>query len=177
MIKTEKLQNKMRQIVVDKVILNIGAGVEPANVEKAVTLLNRVSGTIAVKTLGRKRIPTWNVRPGLPIGARVTLRGKKAEELLKNLLAAVDFAIPKKSFTQNGFSFGVREYVDITGVKYDPKIGIIGLDVIVALRRPGYRVSRRKIKKAPIKSSHIITAEEAGEWAKSTFNVKEREEE
>ena len=170
------MSDKMREILVDKVVLNIGAGTEIANVEKAVLLLNRISGTKAVKTISQKRIPVWKVRPGLPVGARVTIRGKKAQELLKGLLTAVDFAIPKRSFTENGFSFGVKEYVDIPGAKYDPKIGIIGLDVIVALKRRGYRIARRKIKKASIGSSHRIKAEEAHEWAKS-LGVKDREEE
>ncbi|HKZ49826.1 MAG TPA: 50S ribosomal protein L5 [Candidatus Nanoarchaeia archaeon] len=164
----------MREVLIDKVVLNIGAGTEIADVERAATLLSRISGMTAVKTFAKKRIPTWNLRPGLPVGARVTIRGKKAAELLKTLLAAADFAIPKKSFTINGFSFGVKEYVDIQGVKYDPKIGVIGLDVIVALKRRGYRVARRKIKKAKIGTSHKVTAAEAESFAKA-LGVKERE--
>jgi len=166
----------MKEILIDKVVLNIGAGTEIANVEKAVLLLNRISGAKAVKTVAKKRIPTWKLRPGLPVGARVTLRGKKAQELLKGLLTAADFAIPKKSFTENGFSFGIKEYVDIPGAKYDPKIGIIGLDVVVALKRRGYRISKRKIKKASVGSSHVIKPEEAYAFAKA-MGVKEREEE
>jgi large subunit ribosomal protein L5 len=176
-MKPEKAANKMREILVDKIVLNMGAGTEIANVEKAVTLLNRVSGKKAVKTFARKRIPTWKLRPGLPIGARVTIRGKESIELLKRLLAAADFAIPKRSYTQNGFSFGVKEYVDVQGMKYDPKIGIIGFDVIVTLKRRGYSISRRKIKKARIAGAHVITAGDAEDWARTVLAVKEREEE
>lgn len=170
-------ENKMREILVDAVTLNMGAGTEAENVEKAVLLLSKIAGRPAVKTFSRKRIPAWKLRPGLPIGARITTRGKKAEAMLKRLFVAVDMAIPRKSFTVNGFAFGIKEYVDIPEVKYDPKIGIIGLDVMVSLKRRGYRVARRKIKKGKLSSSHIITGDEAFAWAQAKFGVKEREKE
>lgn len=170
-------ENPMREILVDSVTLNIGSGVEAEGTEKALSLLSKISGKKAIKSLAKKRIPTWKLRPGLPIGARVKMRGKIATELLKRLLTAVEFMLPKKSFTMNGFSFGIKEYVDIPEVKYDPKIGIIGLDVIVSLKRRGFRVGRRKIKKAKIGSSHIITGDEAFAWAQAKFGVKEKEKE
>lgn len=172
-----KTENIMREILIDSVTLNIGAGTEAEKVEKAALLLSRISGRKAVKTFAKKRIPTWKIRPGLPVGARVSLRGKGAEELLKRLLTAVDFTLPKSSFTNNGFSFGVKECVDIPEVKYDPKIGIIGLDTIVALKRRGYRVSRRKIKKAKIGAGHTISGDEAFAWMQAKFGVKEKEKE
>ena len=49
-----------------------------------------MSGAKPVPTKTNKRIPTWEIRPGLQIGCKVTLRGKKAEELLKRLLEAKD---------------------------------------------------------------------------------------
>ncbi|MEM2874034.1 MAG: 50S ribosomal protein L5 [Candidatus Nanoarchaeia archaeon] len=170
-------ENPMKEILIASLTLNIGAGTEVENVEKAVSLLSKISGKRAVKTFAKKRIPTWKIRPGLPIGARVTVRGKAAEALLKRLLAAVDFALPRKSFTKNGFSFGIKEYVDIPEMKYDPEIGIIGLDVAVSLKRRGYRVAKRKIKKAKIGASHIIKADEAFAWAQAKFGLKEKESE
>ncbi|MCX6775164.1 MAG: 50S ribosomal protein L5 [DPANN group archaeon] len=170
-------ENKMREVLVDSVTLNIGSGTEAEGTEKAISLLSKISGKKVIKSLAKKRIPTWKIRPGLPIGARVKMRGKETIELLRRLLTAVDFALPRKSFTVNGFSFGIKEYVDIPEVKYDPKIGIIGLDVIVSLKRRGFRVARRKIKKAKIGSSHIITGDEAFAWAQAKFGVKEREKE
>jgi large subunit ribosomal protein L5 len=170
-------ENPMQEILVDSITLNIGSGIETEGAEKAVALLSKISGRKAIKSLAKRRIPTWKLRPGLPIGARVKIRGKEAAALLKRLLAAVDFAIPRKSFTVNGFSFGIKEYVDIPEAKYDPKIGIIGLDVIVSLKRRGYRVARRKIKKAKIGSSHVIKGDEAFAWAQAKFGVKEREKE
>ncbi|MGB9675543.1 MAG: 50S ribosomal protein L5 [Candidatus Nanoarchaeia archaeon] len=171
-----KDENPMQKIRIDSVTLNIGAGIEPENVERAVALLQKISGKKAVKTFAKARIPTWKIRPGLPIGARVTLRGKEAYELLKKLLAAVDFKLSKKSFVSNTFSFGIKEYVDIPGIKYDSKIGMAGLDVCVALKRAGFRIAKRKIKKAKIGTKHKITSDEAFAWAQAEFGVKPREE-
>lgn len=172
-----KSENIMRNIRIDSVTLNIGAGITAEGVEKAILLLNRLSGKTAVKTFGKKRIPTWKIRPGLPIGARITLRGKEAVEILKRCITAVDNELKQKSFTENGFSFGVKEYVDVPGMKYDPKIGIIGFDVIVSLKRPGYRVARRKLRKAHVGTHHKITANDAWNWAQAELGVKPKVEE
>ncbi len=169
--------NVMRKIRLEKITLNIGGGTEAEGVEKAVLLLQKLSGAKPVKTIATKRIPTWKVRPGLPVGAKVTIRGKKAAELLKNTLYAIDNEIPKRAFTKNGFTFGLKEYIEIPGVKYDPKIGILGFEVAVSLVRPGYRVSRRKIRQGSIGEHHLITAEDSLKWAQESFGVKLREEE
>ncbi len=175
--KQPKEQNPMRAIKIDKVTLNIGAGAEVENVEKAVALLEKIAGTKAVKTKSKKRIAEWKLRPGLPIGARVTLRKKAAAEVLQRTLKAANFELPKSAFTLNSFSFGIKEYIDIPGVKYDPKIGIIGLSVCVSLIRAGYRVKKRKIRKAKISPTHLVTAEDAMKFAQEKFGVKIKEEE
>lgn len=172
-----EIENKMKAIRIEKITLNIGSGTEAENAEKAAILLGKISGAKVVKTITTKRIATWKVRPGLLVGAMVTLRGKKAEEVLKALLHAVSFKVKKKSFTENGFSFGIKEYIEIPGIKYDPKIGIIGLEVAVSLKRPGFRVKRRKIKPAKMHYKHEISPEEGWDWAQKTLNVQEREEE
>jgi len=176
-MKPEKLNNRMRTILIDKVTLNIGAGAEIENVNKAVTLLERITGAKVVKTKAKRRIAAWKLRPGLPIGAKVTLRGAKAEELLKKLLQAVNYELPESSFIENGFSFGIKEYIDIPGVKYDPKIGIIGLQVVVTLMRPGYRVQKRKVKRGKIAPVHKISPEDSLNFAKEKLGVKIKEEE
>ena len=72
--------------------------------------------------------------------------------------------ISSRKFNENGFSFGINEYINIPEVKYDPKIGIIGLNVSVTLKRPGFRVKKRKLAPAKISSSHRITKENAIEF-------------
>jgi len=175
-MKPEAMNNIMRKIIVDKITLNIGAGTEAENVDKAAALLKAISGGAkVVKTVCMKRIATWKLRPGLPVGAMVTLRGKKAEALLKQVLQAVSFEIMPKSFMENGFSFGIKEYIDIPGVRYDPKIGILGLDVTVSLKRAGFRVKTRKIRKARIGPAQRISAKDAQAWAQETLGVKMKE--
>jgi len=176
-MKADKINNIMRKIRIDKITLSIGAGTESENVEKAVSLLKAITGAKVVKTVSKKRIAAWKLRPGLPIGAMVTIRGKKSALLLKNLLQAASFEVRPTSFMENGFSFGIKEYIDITGVKYDPKIGIIGLNVAVSLKRAGFRVKGRKLRASKLGKSHLITPKDAREWAQETFGVKLKEEE
>jgi large subunit ribosomal protein L5 len=164
--------NIMKTIKLGKVTLNIGAGANQDDVEKAFKLLSALSGEKPVKTFAKKRIATWKIRPGLPIGAKVTLRGKKAQELLARLLNAVNNEIKSSSFTENGFSFGIREYIDIPDAKYDPSIGIIGLDVIVSLERPGFRIKRRKLKQSTISPTHRIYKEDSIAYIQKVFGVK-----
>ena len=157
-----KVKGNMREIRIEKVVLNIGSGAEQSNVQKAKTLLSSISGMNAVETKAKKRIATWKIRKGLPIGSKVTLRGPAAEELLTRLL---------ESLSENGFSFGIKEYIDIPGAKYDPKVGIIGLDVSVSLGRPGYRIKNRKIKPKRVPKRHSVGAEEGIEFIKQKFKV------
>ncbi len=166
-----KVKGNMREIRIEKVVLNIGSGAEQSNVQKAKTLLSSISGMNAVETKAKKRIATWKIRKGLPIGSKVTLRGPAAEELLTRLLESLDNIVSKKSFSENGFSFGIKEYIDIPGAKYDPKVGIIGLDVSVSLGRPGYRIKNRKIKPKRVPKRHSVGAEEGIEFIKQKFKV------
>lgn len=163
----------MKHIQVEKVTLNIGTGEPGDKLEKAKKLLNKISGMKSVPTVTSKRIPTWKIRPGLAIGCKVTLRRKKALELLPKLLQGADNAISEKKFDNQGnFSFGVKEYLDIPGLKYDAEIGVIGLDVSVTLGRPGYRIKRRKVKKRKIPLKHRVSKAEAIEFMKKNFNVR-----
>ena len=137
----------MNEIKLEKVTLNIGTGEPGAKLDNAMLLLKNLTGRKPVQTLAKKRIPTWKLRPGLPIGCKVTLRKKDAEEMLRRLIEAKNKILDSKNFTQGGFSFGIKEYIEIPKAEYDAKIGIIGLDVAVTLKRGGYRIKYRKIKK------------------------------
>ena len=166
-------ENKMREIKIEKITLNIGAGMPGEKLDKAVKLLQKITDMKPIIRKTKKRIPTWGVRPGLEIGCKVTVRGKKAYIILKNMLAALNNAIPSSKFDSTGnFSFGVNEYINIPTVEYDPAIGIIGLEVAVTVIRPGFRIRHRSIKSKSIPKKHSIAKDEAIEFIKSKFNVQ-----
>ncbi|MFH1257191.1 MAG: 50S ribosomal protein L5 [Candidatus Diapherotrites archaeon] len=166
--------NHMREIEIEKVTVNMGVGQTGQELDKACTILENITGMKPLRTSCKVRIPTWGIREGLLIGAKVTLRGKKAEEFLKKALNAKDNSVKGKSFDQKGnFGFGVKEHIDMPGVKYDPKLGIRGLDVLVTLKRHGgYRLRRRKIGKKSIGSRHSLKKAEAMEFVKKKFGVE-----
>lgn len=171
--------NVSKNIRIGKITLNIGAGKEQKILDKGLKLLkNIVPDSKPVKTVTTKRIPTWGLRPGLPIGCKLTLRGEQAKQILIQLLKAKENVITEKQFDDNGnVSFGIHEYIDIPDVKYDPDIGIIGLEVCITLERNGFRIKRRKLKTKKISSKHKIKKEEAIEYMKKEFNIKTGDEE
>jgi len=165
--------NPMREIKIEKVTLNIGAGKDQSKLDKAVLLLKNISGKKPIKTFTNKRIQEWGLRPGLPIGCKLTLRKKDAKELLVRLIDAKENRLTGVQFDNRGnISFGITEYIDIPGVKYDPDVGIMGLQVCITLERPGYRIKRRSIQRKKIPSRHSIKKEEAIEFIKKNFNVE-----
>jgi large subunit ribosomal protein L5 len=174
--KAKSNENPMRNVRVEKVTLNIGAGKDQNLLTKGVKLLKSITGIDPIKTVTQKRIPQWDLRPGLPIGCKITLRKQPAIELIKRLLTAREHKLTDSNFDQYGnVSFGLTEYIDIPGVKYDPEIGMMGLQVCVTLERPGYRIKRRKIK-AKIHKRHLLKKEDAMRFFIEEFKVKVGEE-
>ncbi len=166
--------NKMQEIRIEKLSLSIGVGQAGDPLDKAVNLLENLTGRKAVQTVTKKRIPTWNVRPGLAIGCLITLRKGKTE-MLKNLLTAAKNRIKRSQFSGRTVTFGVPEYIDIPGARYNPEIGIIGLQVSVTLERPGYRIGRRIIKKDKVGKNSLITTEETINFMKEKFHIEVEE--
>ncbi len=160
----------MRKIKLEKITLSCGTGTAPGTVEKAIKLLNLISNKSPIKTFSNKRIPAFNVRPGLAIGCKVTIRGKDARELLIRLLSSIGNKLSQKQFNPGSFAFGIKEYIEIPGIVYQREIGIIGLDVSVTLARAGFRVNRRR-KKGRVPNRHRITKEETEQFMKDNFNT------
>ena len=164
--------NKHRQIKVEKITLNIGAGKSTDKLEKGLKLLEILTGKKPVKTCTNKRRAGWGLRPGLPIGCKVTVRGAEVQDLLKQLLGAQDNKLNEKQFDNEGnIAFGIKEYIDIPGVEYNPEIGVMGLQVCITLTRPGFRIKRRRLNQNKIGRNHKITKEEAIEFMKQNFGV------
>ncbi len=167
------MDNKMKIISVEKITVNLGVGESGERLDFAKELLAKLSGRKPIETLAKKRNPVWKLRIGLPIGVKVTLRGKPAHNFLEKALIARRKPLEVRNFDRTGnFSFGVAEYIDFPGAKYDPAIGMFGFDVCVTLSRKGKRVAQRKIKTTFIGKNQYISKEEAIDFAKSVLKAK-----
>ena len=162
-------ENPMRAVRIEKVVLSIGGTGE--ELEKGVKLLQFLTGRKPAKMRSKKRIPTWGVRPGLEIGAVVTLR-RDFTELLKKLLMAVDNKLKKSQIAENCFSFGVKEYIEIPGVEYQRELGIRGLDVTVVFKRSGRRIKLKKIKAGKLPKRQMVYKEEIIKFMSENFGTK-----
>ena len=159
----------MREIKIEKIVLNIGGAGDA--LEKGFKLLQLLTNRKPAKMMSTKRIPSFGVRPGLEIGAVVTLR-KDTENVLKRMLSAIDNILKKKQITENHFSFGIAEYIELPGIEYQRDIGIIGFDVTVVFKRTGKRVKLRKIKKGKIAKKQKISKEEIIKYMEDKFQTK-----
>ncbi|MFH0711423.1 MAG: 50S ribosomal protein L5 [Candidatus Aenigmatarchaeota archaeon] len=164
--------NKMQEIKIDKITLNIGCGDDKAKIEKATKLLEMLTGKKSIVTKSKKR-STFGIPKGKPLGVMVTLRKADAFEFLKKALAGIENKLSKDKFDSSGnFSFGVREYIDMPGVKYSHEVGMMGFELAVTLYRAGFRIKKRRIQQRQIPVKHKISKEDAAEWAKKTFGVE-----
>lgn len=150
--------NPMSVPFIDRVVISAGATGDALT--KSKKLLEIIAGKQAQVIASTKRIPTFDVRPGLEVGTAITLRGEEAIALLKRLLGAVDNKIKKSSVAENHLSFGIKEYIEIPGMEYQREIGIRGLNVTVVFARPGTRVKKKKIKRGTLPSRHHVSKEE-----------------
>jgi large subunit ribosomal protein L5 len=166
----EQKINSMRSVKMEKIILSSGA--VDKELEKAKKLLEIITSAKAQLVASNKRIPDFDVRPGLEVGTRVTLRGKKAIEVLKRLLGAIDNKLRKKQVSENHFSFGIEEYIEIPGMEYQRDIGIRGLNVTVVFARAGLRIKFKKIKSAKIPKRQHVSKEEVIKYMEDVFKTK-----
>ncbi|MFX1410146.1 MAG: 50S ribosomal protein L5 [Promethearchaeota archaeon] len=168
----KKWENPMKRPYLEKVVLNIGVGAGGEELERAVTILESITGKNALKTISKKNIKEFNLRKGRPIGTKVTVRGKEAEKLLQRLLVVNNNKILRKSFDNYGnFGFGITEHISIPGIEYESTLGIWGLDVCGRIVRPGIRVKYRRKGRAKIPKHHYVSREEAQYFLKKNFGV------
>ena len=150
----------------------MGVGKSGDAVETAKKALDQISNKKSCNRSAKKAQRDWGVRKGEPIGASVTVRGNDAKVLLKKLFEAKGNNVNGRSFDNMGnLSFGILEHIDIPGIKYDPKIGILGLDVSARLTRPGYNIRIRSKHRSSVGKMHKITSVEAKEYLTKEFGV------
>ena len=164
-----KKKNLMKEIKITKIVLNVsGTG---DYLERGFKLLKFLTGKTPKKTKSKKRIPSLGVKPGLEIGAVVTIR-KEKEILLKKFLSTVDNSLEKSQVNENGVSFGIKEYIEIHGTEYKREIGILGFDINIVFERAGRRVKLKKIKKGKIPKRQRISKEEIIQFMEENFKTK-----
>ncbi len=163
--------NPMRKIKIRKLILSVSGIDEELN--KGFKIIQRISNKKPIKIKSRKRIPSLGVRPGLEVGAMVTIRNQKEiYELLKRILEAVDNKLKRKQIHENGFSFGIQEYIEIPGIDYQRDIGIVGFDVTVVFSRYGRRVIYKKIKSGKLPKKQIVNVKEIIKFMENNFQTE-----
>jgi len=158
---------------IEKVVVNLNVGKSGEPLEKANRVLEEITGQTPVKKKAKKTIRDFGIREGESIAVVVTLRKQQAIDFLKKVLPVVDNKVARRAFDVRGnFAFGLKEHIEIPGVKYDPEIGIFGMDICVSVNRPGQRIKIRKRQSKPVGPKHLLTPEESIVFVKQTLGVE-----
>lgn len=165
--------NIMRTPRIDKITVHIGVGESGEQLNNAEEILRTITQQASVRTLAKRTLQTFGIKKREPIGCKTTLRGDLAENFLRTSLSIVENTIKESQFDNTGnFSFGIEEHTDFPGMRYDPNIGIFGMDVIVCMIRPGYRIYRRKDEKRKIPNRHRVKKQDAVAFMKDAYGVE-----
>ncbi len=171
--KVEKSVNPMRKVDLNKVTVNICVGNDKNGMVKAEKLLIKLTNKTPVKNTAKKRLATWQLRPGLPIGYKVTLRDEEGKKFIQWILDSKGKKLSRSSIDKNSnFSVGFHEYLDLIGMKYDADIGIMGFEVMATFTRPGFRIKSRNLRPAKVPKRHRVTPEEVAHYMKENFKVE-----
>jgi large subunit ribosomal protein L5 len=156
-----EVSNVMKKISIEKVVVNIAVGKSGEPLERAKRALQELTGQTPSVRGAKKNFRDFGIHKGEPIAAIVTLRREVAEQFLKGIIGAKANTFQASSFDEMGnISVGIHEHIDIPGTKYNPEIGIVGMNVSIALVRPGYRISKRR-NKGKVGKNHRITKDES----------------
>jgi large subunit ribosomal protein L5 len=166
-------ENVMLTPRVEKVTVHMCVGESGKKLSNAEMIMKNITGQTPVRTVAKKTLPSFNIKKNEAIGCKVTLRGDMAEKFLKTGLTIKEKSLNMKSFDTTGnFCFGIEEHTDFPGMEYDPEIGIYGMDVIVAVERPGYRIKRRKAQQKHVPPSQKVTKEDSIEYVSRAYGVE-----
>jgi len=167
------LNNPMRTPRIEKVVVHMGVGESGEHLVNAEGIMKEITGQNVIRTYAKKTLPGFGIKKNEPIGCKVTLRGSNAEKFLKTALSIIENKLSASQFDKNGnVSFGIEEHTDFPGMKYDPNIGVFGMDINVILSRPGYRISKRRISERKVPSAHRITKDDAISFFKDKYSVE-----
>jgi large subunit ribosomal protein L5 len=135
------LKNPMQVPRIEKITVNMGVGEAVADkklIDNAVGDLQKITGQKPLICKSKKAIATFKLRAGLPIGAKVTLRGARMYEFLDRLVTIAlprvrDFrGVPSRAFDGRGnYNFGVKEQIIFPEIQYDQVDKIRGMDITI----------------------------------------------
>jgi len=165
--------NPMQHPRIAKVVVNMSIGKSGEILQNAMKVFQQLTDQTPYMRKAKKTIREWGITRGTPIACVGTLRGEKATDFLKKGFDALRNKLPKSTFDSNGnFSFGIREHIELPGVRYDPNLGIFGMDICVTMERPGYHVKKRRKCKAKVGRRQRITPSDSMEYIKEVFNIE-----
>ena len=165
----------MREIHIDKVVVHMGVGESGEKLVKAENIMKTITKQTPIRSVAKMTQPAFNIRKGAPIGCKVTLRGKTAEDFIRTALTIVNKTIFESQFDKSGnFSFGIEEHTDFPGMSYDPQVGIFGMDVNVVLERNGIRITRRKMQQKKLPEKQRVKKADAVAFLKEAYSVEVR---
>lgn len=167
------MTTEMREVRLEKAVINIGVGEAGERLLKAEKVLKMVTGRKPIRTVAKTTNRDLGIRKGMQIGCKVTIRGDDAFEFVKKALYIRENKIATYSFDPEGnFSFGIEDYTDFPGMKYDPEIGIFGMDVCASLGRRGRRIQRRKIMRSRLPKFQRVSKKEGINYVRSKFGAE-----
>jgi|SRR3989304_1059858 len=166
-------ENPMKMVKIAKIVINIGVGKSGEIIERATKVLTDITGHNPNLRMAKQTVKEFGIHKGEPIGVAMTLRGSDASDVLKRLIIAKTNNINRSSFDETGnCSFGIREHIEIPNIRYDPSIGIFGMNVSVVLERKGYRVMRRKRTRSRVGNKQKVSREDAIQYFTNTLGVE-----
>ena len=164
--------NRWRSLRLIKVVVNIGVGESGERLQKAGRILGMLTHQKSVLTRARLTNRDLGIRRGQEIGTKVTLRGTAAHDFLVRAFEARDRQFDIDSIDADGnFSLGIRDYTDFTGMKYDPAIGIFGMDISVEMGRAGWRVRDRRLRRQTLPHDVRVRPAETRQFLLDRFGV------